>query len=319
MPKLTKVLILGSGPAGCTAAIYAARANLAPMIVAGNVPGGQLTTTTDVENWPGSPTGAQGPALMDDLQEHAKRFGTQIVQDTITSADFSKRPFVLKGEFGETYIADCVIIATGATAKAIGLQSELDFQGRGVSGCATCDGFFYKDMDCCIVGGGNTALEEALFLSAIARKVYLIHRRDTFRADPILQDRLATKTAQGNVELRLSSELDEVIGDHTGVTAVRIRRGRETETLAVSGCFIAIGHHPNTATFAPWLTMRNGYICTGQNSEGFQTMTSIPGIFAAGDVQDSVYRQAITSAGSGCMAALDARRYLELTHAQTTQ
>jgi thioredoxin reductase (NADPH) len=307
-----KVLILGSGPAGYTAAIYAARANLKPMLVTGIAQGGQLMTTTDVDNWPADVDGVMGPDLMERFLKHAERFNTQIVFDHINQVDFSKRPFTLVGDSG-TYTCDALIIATGASAKYIGLPSEEAFMGRGVSGCATCDGFFYREQDVCVVGGGNTAVEEALYLSNIASKVHLIHRRDKFRAEPILVDKLMDKVAGGKMELHLWNTLDEVLGDASGVTGVRLKSTRDqgSTELTVKGCFIAIGHQPNTDIFKGQLEMKDGYIKTRAGLEGFATMTSVPGVFAAGDVQDHVYRQAITSAGTGCMAALDAQRFLE--------
>ena len=310
--KHAQVLILGSGPAGYTAAIYAARANLKPMLITGIAQGGQLMTTTDVDNWPADVMGVQGPELMQRFLQHAERFNTQIVFDHINQVDFSKRPFTLKGDSG-TYTCDALIIATGASAKYIGLPSEETFMGRGVSGCATCDGFFYRDQDVCVVGGGNTAVEEALYLSNIARKVHLVHRRDKFRAEAILIDRLMEKVATGKMELHLWQTLDEVLGDASGVTGVRLKstQGGDTSELTLKGCFIAIGHQPNTDIFKGQLEMKDGYIVTRTGLDGFATMTSVPGVFAAGDVQDHVYRQAITSAGTGCMAALDAQRFLE--------
>jgi len=307
-----KVLILGSGPAGYTAAIYAARANLKPMLITGIAQGGQLMTTTDVDNWPADVSGVMGPDLMDRFLKHAERFNTQVVFDHINQVNLSKRPFTLKGDAG-IYTCDALIIATGASAKYIGLPSEEAFMGRGVSGCATCDGFFYREQDVCVVGGGNTAVEEALYLSNIASKVHLIHRRDKFRAEPILVDKLMEKVAAGKMQLHLWHTLDEVLGDASGVTGVRIRSTKDDSTsdLTLKGCFIAIGHQPNTDIFQGQLTMENGYIATRAGLEGFATMTSVPGVFAAGDVQDHVYRQAITSAGTGCMAALDAQRFLE--------
>jgi thioredoxin reductase (NADPH) len=307
-----RVLILGSGPAGYTAAVYAARANLKPMLVTGLAQGGQLMTTTDVDNWPADAQGVQGPDLMQRFLEHAERFQTQIVFDHIHTVDLAKRPFTITGDSG-TYSSDALIIATGASAKYLGLPSEQAFMGRGVSGCATCDGFFYKAQDVCVVGGGNTAVEEALYLSNIASKVHLIHRRDKFRAEPILVDKLMSRVAEGKMQLHLFQTLDEVLGDASGVTGVRLastRDGAKTE-LAVKGCFIAIGHQPNTDIFKGQLEMADGYILTRSGNNGMATMTSVPGVFAAGDVQDHVYRQAITSAGTGCMAALDAQRFLE--------
>jgi thioredoxin reductase (NADPH) len=310
------LLILGSGPAGYTAAIYAARANLRPTLVTGMAQGGQLMTTTDVDNWPADVMGVQGPALMQRFQQHAERFNTQIVYDHINEVDLARRPFTLKGDEG-TYTCDALIIATGASAKYLGLDSELAFMGRGVSGCATCDGFFYREQDVCVVGGGNTAVEEALYLSNIASKVHLIHRRDKFRSEAILVDKLMEKVQAGKIELHLFNTLDEVLGDAAGVTGVRLKSTLEDRTreLAVKGCFIAIGHQPNTDIFKGQLEMKDGYLITRSGLNGFATMTSMPGVFAAGDVQDHVYRQAITSAGTGCMAALDAQRFLEQDHA----
>lgn len=308
-----KVLILGSGPAGYTAAIYAARANLQPMLVTGIAQGGQLMTTTDVDNWPADVQGVMGPDLMDRFLKHAERFNTQIVFDHINHVDLSRRPFTLKGDAG-VYTCDALVIATGASAKYLGLPSEEAFMGRGVSGCATCDGFFYRGQDVCVVGGGNTAVEEALYLSNIASNVHLIHRRDKFRAEPILVDKLMEKVKAGKMHLHLWHALDEVLGDASGVTGVRIRSTQEaggTKELTLKGCFIAIGHQPNTDIFKGQLEMKDGYIVTRSGLDGFATMTSVPGVFAAGDVQDHVYRQAITSAGTGCMAALDAQRFLE--------
>jgi thioredoxin reductase (NADPH) len=307
-----QLLILGSGPAGYTAAIYAARANLNPVLITGMAQGGQLMTTTEVDNWPADVMGVQGPELMQRFLEHAERFKTQMIFDHIHSVDFSKRPFTLTGDSG-TYTCDALIIATGASAKYLGLPSEEAFMGRGVSGCATCDGFFYRDQDVCVVGGGNTAVEEALYLSNIAKKVYLVHRRDKFKAEPIMIDKLQEKVAAGKIELKVFKTLDEVLGDASGVTGVRLKDTQTdaTEDLALSGCFIAIGHHPNTDIFTGQLDIQNGYIVTRSGLNGFATMTSVPGVFAAGDVQDHVYRQAITSAGTGCMAALDAQRFLE--------
>ncbi len=310
--KHAKVLILGSGPAGYTAAVYAARANLDPVLVTGIAQGGQLMTTTDVDNWPADVHGVQGPELMQRFLEHAERFKTEIVFDHINAVDFSKRPFTLKGDSGE-YTANSLIIATGASAKYLGLPSEQAFMGRGVSGCATCDGFFYRGQVTCVIGGGNTAVEEALYLSNIASKVYLVHRRDKFKAEPILVDKLMEKVKAGKIELKLFKTLDEVLGDPSGVTGVRLKDAKtgETEDLMLQGCFIAIGHQPNTDIFKGQLEMKDGYIVTKAGLNGFATMTSVPGVFAAGDVQDHVYRQAITSAGTGCMAALDAQRFLE--------
>ncbi len=307
-----KVLILGSGPAGYTAAIYAARANLHPLLVTGIAQGGQLMTTTDVDNWPADVHGVQGPELMQRFLEHAQRFNTTIEFDHVNEVDFSRRPFLLRAD-SATYTCDALILSTGASAKYIGLASEQAFMGRGVSGCATCDGFFYRNQVTCVVGGGNTAVEEALYLSNIASKVYLVHRRDKFKAEPILVDKLMEKVAAGKIELKLFNILDEVLGDDSGVNGVRVKdiASGLTEVLAVSGCFIAIGHQPNTDIFKGQLEMKDGYIVTRSGLQGFATMTSVPGIFAAGDVQDHVYRQAITSSGTGCMAALDAQRFLE--------
>jgi thioredoxin reductase (NADPH) len=307
-----KVLILGSGPAGYTAAIYAARANLNPLLITGIAQGGQLMTTTDVDNWPADVDGVQGPELMQRFLAHAERFKTEILFDHINEVDFSKRPFTLKGDTG-TFTCDSLIISTGASAKYLGLPSETAFMGRGVSGCATCDGFFYRDEICCVIGGGNTAVEEALYLSNIASKVVLVHRRDKFKAEPILVDKLMAKVAAGKIELRTFCTLDEVLGDPSGVTGVRLKNVTTgaTEDVTLKGCFIAIGHSPNTDIFKGQLEMAGGYIVTQGGLKGFATMTSVPGIFAAGDVQDHVYRQAITSAGTGCMAALDAQRFLE--------
>ncbi|WPB55687.1 thioredoxin-disulfide reductase [Xylophilus sp. GOD-11R] len=307
-----KVLILGSGPAGYTAAVYAARANLEPLLITGMAQGGQLMTTTEVDNWPADVNGVQGPELMQRFQEHAERFKTKIVFDHINKVDLSNRPFKLTGDGGD-YTCDTLIICTGASAKYLGLPSEQAFMGRGVSGCATCDGFFYRDQDVCVVGGGNTAVEEALYLSGIARKVYLVHRRDKFRAEPIMLDKVAEKVAAGKIELKVHSVLDEVLGDQSGVTGVRLKHlvSGTAEDLALQGCFIAIGHHPNTELFQGQMDMKDGYILTRSGLQAFATMTSVPGVFAAGDVQDHVYRQAITSAGTGCMAALDAQRFLE--------
>ncbi len=310
--KHAQVLILGSGPAGYSAAIYAARANLRPLLITGMAQGGQLMTTTEVDNWPADVDGVLGPDLMSRFEAHARRFETEIVFDHIHDVELGSRPFTLRGDSG-SYTCDALIIATGASARYLGLPSEEAFMGRGVSGCATCDGFFYRDQPVCVVGGGNTAVEEALYLSGIASKVTVIHRRDKFRAEPILVDRLHQRAAEGRVELRLWSELDEVLGDASGVTGVRIRDSRSgaKTDLALAGCFIAIGHQPNTEIFQGKLDMRGGYIVTRGGADGMATATSVDGVFAAGDVQDHVYRQAITSAGTGCMAALDAQRYLE--------
>ena len=316
----THVLILGSGPAGYSAAVYAARANLKPMLITGIAQGGQLMTTTDVDNWPADVDGVQGPELMARFQKHAERFNTNIVFDHINQVDLSQRPFMLKGDSG-SYTCDALIIATGASAKYLGLPSEEAFMGRGVSGCATCDGFFYRGQEVCVVGGGNTAVEEALYLSNIASKVHVVHRRDKFRAEAILVDKMMAKVAEGKMELHLWNTLDEVLGDASGVTGVRLKSTRAegmpgapaatTSEITLTGCFIAIGHQPNTDIFKGQLEMKDGYIVTKSGLAGMATMTSVPGVFAAGDVQDHVYRQAITSAGTGCMAALDAQRFLE--------
>lgn len=311
-PQHAQVLIIGSGPAGYTAAIYAARANLNPVLITGMEQGGQLTTTTDVDNWPADVDGAQGPELMERFLAHAERFNTQVIFDHINQVDLSQRPFTLTGDSG-SYTCNALIIATGASAKYLGLPSEQEFMGRGVSGCATCDGFFYKGQDVCVVGGGNAAVEEALYLSNIAKTVYLIHRRDTFRAEAIIIDKLMEKVKNGNIVLKLNSTLDEVLGDEKGVNAVRIKSTQDdsTENLALQGCFIAIGHSPNTNLFTDQLDMENGYLRTKSGQQGYATQTSVEGVFAAGDVQDHIYRQAITSAATGCMAALDAQRFLE--------
>ena len=307
-----QVLILGSGPAGYTAAVYAARANLKPVLITGMAQGGQLMTTTEVDNWPADVMGVQGPELMERFLKHAERFNTQIVFDHIHTVDVAQRPFTLTGDSG-SYTCDALIIATGASAKYLGLPSEQAFMGRGVSGCATCDGFFYKGDTVAVVGGGNTAVEEALYLSNIASTVHLVHRRDKFRAEPIMVDKLHEKVAAGKIVLHLFNTLDEVLGDSTGVTGVRLKdvNTGSSQDLALKGCFIAIGHQPNTDIFKGQVEMKDGYIITRTGLNGFATMTSVPGVFAAGDVQDHVYRQAITSAGTGCMAALDAQRFLE--------
>ena len=307
-----KVLILGSGPAGYTAAVYAARANLKPLLITGIAQGGQLMTTTDVDNWPADVDGVQGPELMERFLKHAQRFNTEVVFDHINKVDLGQRPFTLTGDSG-TYTADSLIIATGASAKYLGLPSETAFMGRGVSGCATCDGFFYRNEICCVVGGGNTAVEEALYLSNIAAKVYLVHRRDKFKAEAILIDKLMAKVAAGKIELKTFKTLDEVLGDSTGVTGIRLKDTKTgvTEDVTLKGCFIAIGHAPNTEIFNGQLAMEGGYLVTQTGLKGFATQTSIPGVFAAGDVQDHIFRQAVTSAGTGCMAALDAQRFLE--------
>ena len=310
--KHSKVLILGSGPAGYTAAVYAARANLNPVLITGIAQGGQLMTTTDVDNWPADPLGVQGPELMQRFLEHAERFKTEIIFDHIHTVDFSNRPFTLTGDSG-VYTCDSLIICTGASAKYLGLESETAFMGRGVSGCATCDGFFYREQDVCVVGGGNTAVEEALYLSNIASKVYLVHRRDKFKAEAILVDKLHEKVAAGKIVLKTFNTLEQVLGDAGGVTGVRLKSTTDesTQDITLKGCFIAIGHQPNTDIFTGQLMMKGGYIVTKTGLDGFATMTSVPGVFAAGDVQDHIYRQAITSAGTGCMAALDAQRFLE--------
>lgn len=307
-----KLLILGSGPAGYSAAVYAARANLNPVLLTGIQQGGQLTTTTEVENWPGDPEGLTGPDLMARMQKHAEKFNTQIIFDHINKADLSKRPFTLTGDNG-TYTCDSLIIATGASAKYLGLPSEQAFMGKGVSACATCDGFFYKNQKVAVVGGGNTAVEEALYLSNIASEVHVIHRRDSFRSEKILADRLLEKAKNGNVVLHLNRTLDQVLGDDMGVTGIQIKdtQSDATETLDLMGLFIAIGHQPNTDIFAGQLDMKDGYIKINSGLEGNATQTSVPGVFAAGDVCDHVYRQAITSAGTGCMAALDAEKFLD--------
>ncbi len=306
-----RLIILGSGPAGYSAAVYAARANLQPLVIAGLEPGGQLMTTTDVDNWPGDPSGLQGPELMRRMEEHAKRFESQIVHDHIESVDLSQRPFTLKGK--DTYTADAVIIATGARAKYLGLPSEKTFAGRGVSACATCDGFFYKNQSVAVVGGGNTAVEEALYLSNIAKHVTLIHRRDQLRSEKILAQRLFQKAEQGLISFRWHYVVDEILGDSTGVTGVRIAstQNDSKEDLSIHGIFIAIGHQPNTELFQGQLAMKDGYLIVNSGLAGNATATSIPGVFAAGDVADHVYRQAITSAGTGCMAALDAEKFLD--------
>ena len=312
-PQHARVLILGSGPAGYTAALYAARANLQPMLITGIAQGGQLMTTTDVDNWPADVAGVQGPELMQRFLEHAERFNTKVVFDHIHTVDFGRRPFTLAGDSG-SYTCDSLVIATGASAKYLGLPSEQAFMGKGVSGCATCDGFFYRGDTVCVVGGGNTAVEEALYLSNIAAKVHLVHRRDKFRAEAILIDKVMSKVDAGKIQLHLWNTLDEVLGDASGVTGVRLRSTQDadkTTELVLKGCFIAIGHQPNTDIFKGQLEMKDGYIVTRAGLQGMATMTSVPGVFAAGDVQDHVYRQAITSAGTGCMAALDAQRFLE--------
>jgi thioredoxin reductase (NADPH) len=308
----SRLLILGSGPAGYTAAVYAARANLKPVLITGLAQGGQLMTTTDVDNWPADAMGVQGPELMDRFLKHAERFETEIVFDEIHTARLKDQPITLVGD-AATYTCEALIIATGASAMYLGLDSEREFMGKGVSGCATCDGFFYKGQDVCVVGGGNTAVEEALYLTNIARHVTLIHRRDKLRSEKILQDKLFAKQGEGKVDIRWNQTLDEVLGDASGVTGVRIKSTADgkTEDLKLTGCFIAIGHKPNTDIFAGQLEMKDGYIVTKSGLAGNATATSVPGVFAAGDVQDHVYRQAVTSAGTGCMAALDADKYLE--------
>lgn len=306
-----RLLILGSGPAGYTAAIYAARANLKPVLITGIQMGGQLTTTTEVDNWPGGPEGLQGPQMMEELKAHAERFDTRIIFDHIHAADLQQRPFRLEGDSG-VYTCDALIIATGASARYLGLPSEEAFMGKGVSACATCDGFFYRNQHVAVVGGGNTAVEEALYLANIAAHVTVIHRRDRFRAEKILQDKLFAREREGKVTLLWNHALDEVLGDQTGVTGLRVRSNEgETQDLAVNGVFIAIGHTPNSSLFEGQLEMQGGYLKVKSGLEGNATATSIPGVFAAGDVMDHVYRQAITSAGTGCMAALDAERYLD--------
>ena len=307
-----RLLILGSGPAGYTAAVYAARANLSPTLITGMQQGGQLTTTTEVENWPGDPEGLTGPDLMVRMQQHAEKFNTDIIFDHINKTDLSKRPFTLYGDSG-TYTCDALIIATGASAKYLGMPSEQAFMGKGVSACATCDGFFYRNQKVAVIGGGNTAVEEALYLSNIASEVHVIHRRDSFRSEKILADRLLDKAENGNVVLHLNRTLDEVLGDEMGVTGVRIKAtdSDATEELDVMGLFVAIGHKPNTDIFDGELDMKDGYITVNSGTNGMATQTSVPGVFAAGDVSDHIYRQAITSAGTGCMAALDAERFLD--------
>ena len=311
--KHSRLIILGSGPAGYTAAVYAARANLKPVVITGIQPGGQLTTTTEVDNWPGDVHGLTGPALMQRMQEHAERFDTEIVYDHIHTAELQSKPFTLKGDSG-TYTCDALIIATGASAQYLGLPSEEAFAGKGVSACATCDGFFYRNQVVCVIGGGNTAVEEALYLSNIAKEVHLIHRRDKLRSEKILQDKLFEKAANGNVRLHWNHTLDEVLGDNTGVTGVRLKSTADgsTKELPLAGVFIAIGHKPNTELFQGQLEMRDGYLIVQGGLEGNATATSIEGVFAAGDVADHVYRQAITSAGAGCMAALDAEKFLDI-------
>ena len=307
-----RVIVLGSGPAGYTAALYAARANLNPVIISGMEPGGQLTTTTDVDNWPGDHAGVEGPELMERMRQHVERFDTRIISDHIEKTDLSKRPFVLEGG-NVTYTCDALIIATGASARYLGLPSEEAFKGKGVSACATCDGFFYRNKPVAVVGGGNTAVEEALYLTNIASKVTVVHRRDQLRSEKILADKLIQKSEDGNVDIAWFHVLEEVLGDNMGVTGIRIRDVRDdsTQDLEVDGVFIAIGHTPNSGIFAGQLEMVDGYIKTNLSTHGFATQTSVPGVFAAGDVQDYIYRQAITSAGTGCMAAMDAERFLD--------
>ncbi len=314
-PRHVRLLILGSGPAGWTAAVYAARANLKPVVITGMQMGGQLTTTTEVDNWPGDAHGLMGPDLMARMQAHAERFDTEVVFDHIHTADLSQRPFVLTGDSGE-YSCDALIIATGATAKYLGIPSEETFKGRGVSACATCDGFFFKDQDVAVIGGGNTAVEEALYLSNIARKVYLVHRRDTLRAEKIMQDKLFARIEAGKIEPVWHHTVDEVLGNDAGVTGMRLKSVQDgsTREIDVQGFFVAIGHSPNTELFKDQLAMRNGYLTIRTGLDGNATQTSVEGVFAAGDVADQVYRQAITSAGFGCMAALDAERFLDEGH-----
>ena len=309
--KHHQLIILGSGPAGYTAAIYAARANLKPVVITGIQQGGQLTTTTEVENWPGGIPGLQGPDLMTEMQRHAERFDTQIIFDHINRVDLNRRPFLLTGD--QTYTCDALIIATGASAQYLGLDSEQQFMGKGVSACATCDGFFYRDQKVAVIGGGNTAVEEALYLSNICSEVILVHRRDSLRAEKILQDRLFEKVKNGNVTVMWNHALDEVLGDETGVTGMRIKHteNKEEQLIGLKGIFVAIGHKPNTDIFADQVNMKDGYIIVQSGLNGNATATNIPGVFAAGDVADHIYRQAITSSGSGCMAALDAERYLD--------
>ncbi|MFI8009780.1 thioredoxin-disulfide reductase [Acinetobacter sp. ABJ_C4_1] len=308
----SRLIILGSGPAGYSAAVYAARANLKPTLIAGLQLGGQLTTTTEVDNWPGDPEGLTGPALMDRMQAHAERFGTELVYDHINEVDLNVRPFVLKGDMDE-YTCDALIIATGATAQYLGLESEQKFMGQGVSACATCDGFFYKNQKVMVVGGGNTAVEEALYLSNIAEHVTLVHRRDSLRSEKILQDHLFAKEKEGKISIVWNHEVEEVLGDNTGVTGVRLKSTKDEskQDVQVQGLFVAIGHKPNTGMFEGQLNLRDGYIQVQSGTSGNATATSVAGVFAAGDVADSIYRQAITSAGSGCMAALDAEKYLD--------
>jgi thioredoxin reductase (NADPH) len=311
-PEHHSLIILGSGPAGYTAAVYAARANLNPVLIAGLQPGGQLTTTTEVDNWPGEHAGIEGPDLMERMRQHAKRFNTRIISDQIVETNLQQRPFVLKGD-SATYTCDALIIATGASAQYLGLPSEEAFKGKGVTACATCDGFFYRNLPVVVIGGGNTAVEDALYLSHIASHVTVVHRRDQFRSEKILSDKINAKAAEGKVTIEWFHVLDEVLGDKKGVTGIRIKDVRDgsTKVISAEGVFIAIGHSPNTSIFEGQLEMKDGYLKTKSGLEGFATQTSIPGVFAAGDVQDHIYRQAITSAGTGCMAALDAERYLD--------
>ena len=308
-----RLIILGSGPAGYTAAVYAARANLSPVLIAGLQPGGQLTTTTEVDNWPGDHAGVEGPDLMERMRQHAERFDTRIIYDQVVTTNLTQRPFVLTADSGSTYTCDALIIATGASAKYLGLPSEEAFKGKGVSACATCDGFFYRNLPIAVIGGGNTAVEEALYLANIASHVTIIHRRDQFRSEKILSDKLKAKAAEGKVTIEWFHVLDEVLGNSNGVTGIRIKDVRDgsTKEISVEAAFIAIGHSPNTSIFDGQLAMQDGYLKTKGGSEGFETQTSIPGVFAAGDCQDYIYRQAITSAGTGCMAAMDAERYLD--------
>ena len=308
-----RLIILGSGPAGYTAAVYAARANLSPVLIAGIQPGGQLTTTTEVDNWPGDHAGVEGPDLMERMRQHAERFDTRIIYDQIVATDLTQRPFVLTADSGISYTCDALIIATGASAKYLGLPSEEAFKGKGVSACATCDGFFYRNLPVAVIGGGNTAVEEALYLANIASHVTVVHRRDQFRSEKILSDKLKAKAAEGKVTIEWFHVLDEVLGNSNGVTGIRIKDVRDgsTKEISVEAAFIAIGHSPNTDIFDGQLEMQEGYLKTKGGSDGFATQTSIPGVFAAGDCQDYIYRQAITSAGTGCMAALDAERYLD--------
>ncbi len=311
-PKHSRLIILGSGPAGYSAAVYAARANLKPTMITGLQQGGQLMTTTDVDNWPGDQNGVQGPELMQRMAEHAERFETEMIFDHIHTADLRKRPFHLKGDSGE-YTCDALVISTGATAKYLGLASEEHYKGKGVSACATCDGFFFRDQEVAVVGGGNTAVEEALYLANICKKVYLVHRRDTLRAEKIMQDKLFAKVDEGKIEPVWNHVVDEVLGDDSGVTGLRVKSTQDDsrQEIAVTGFFVAIGHTPNTSIFDGQLDMKNGYIQIRSGLEGMATMTSVPGVFAAGDVADQIYRQAVTSAGFGCMAALDAERWLD--------